>query len=55
MELARILFTKRFMLQLLAWALISVAVLGVSASCDDNNRSGSGMWQGGGDSSPSWR
>lgn len=51
MELTRMIFTKRFMLQLIAWALITIAVLGVTASCSDEG----GMYQGGSDSEPGWR
>lgn len=47
MELTRMIFTKRFVLQLLAWALITVAVLGVCADCKEG-----GTYQGGGDSVP---
>lgn len=34
------------------WAVIALVAL-VAASCGD--QSGGGMWQGGGDSTPSWR
>jgi hypothetical protein len=48
MELTRMIFTKHFVLQLLAWALITVAVLGVCAECAGEG----GTYQGGGDSEP---
>jgi len=47
------LFTKRFAKIVLAWLIITIAVLGVVASCD--NSGGGGMWQGGNDSEPGWR
>jgi hypothetical protein len=51
MELTRLIFTKRFMLQLLAWALITVVALGVCAECQSQG----GWSQGGSDSEPHWR
>lgn len=50
MEITRKLFTRKFVLQLLAWLVISVAILGVVASCEEG-----GMSQEGGDSEPYWR
>jgi len=56
MELTRLIFTKRFARLLATWFVITVAVLGVVASCTDSGGGGGrGMWQGGGDSEPGWR
>lgn len=46
------IFTRRFVRLVAVWALIVLATLLVTASCDD---SGGGMWQGGSDSEPGWR
>lgn len=56
MTLKSMMMTRRFARQVAAFLLITAALFGgVLHSCNDNNREGSGMWQGGGDSSPSWR
>ncbi len=47
--IARMMFTKRF----LALALLAVLALSLAASC--GNQGSGGMWQGGSDSTPSWR
>jgi len=49
--IARMMITKR----LLALAMLAVLALGVLASCDNSGGGRGGMWQGGGDSAPSWR
>lgn len=51
MELTRMLFTRKFAKIVLAWLIITVAVLGVCADCGGEG----GMYQGGGDSEPGWR
>jgi hypothetical protein len=44
-----ILVTRKFLLQLLAWLVVTVAVLTVCAECESSS---SGWYQGGGDSVP---
>lgn len=49
--LTRLIVTRPFLMKVLFWATITMLAL-LAASCGDN---GGGMWQGGGDSEPSWR
>jgi hypothetical protein len=54
--IARLMIDKRPVLRLLALlAAVALVFGGLAAGCSDNNRSGSGLWQGGGDSEPGWR
>jgi hypothetical protein len=51
-----LLCTRRFTLQLVTWAVLSAATLGLAADCEQTTGgSGSGMYQGPGDGSPRYR
>ena len=51
MMTVRMMLTRKLLRMALAWAMISVALLGVAASCGGEE----GTWQGGNDSEPGWR
>lgn len=51
MEIVRVMITRKFLFQLFAWLVISLAMLGVCAQCEDEG----GWYQGGGDSIPNDR
>lgn len=51
MTFAKLMITKKFILQVLAMLAVTALVLGVCADCSGEG----GMYQGGGDSAPSWR
>ena len=49
--IARTVITRPLMTKIMFWAVITVLAL-VAAACGGG---AGGMWQGGGDSTPSWR